>query len=1181
MSPARSTFPLLLFGAVSALAQSPTGTISGVITDASGAALPGTDVVVTEVSTNVSHTLKTDEQGRYTLPFTLPGTYKISVTVVGFQPQTQTGVHVQVAETSIADFHLTVGQSNQAVEVSADVQTLDTETSNLADTIPQRFVLDLPDNGRNPFDFAALAPSVSTLGGASTPHIGGSRNGNNEQLIDGMTNILPENNVGNNESAYTPVVDSIQEVNVQTSVLEAQYGRFSGGIISLITKGGSNQFHGTGFEFLNTQALNANSFAAPGGSTKAASHRYQTGGTFSGPLRKDKTFFFVDFEDQRQAAATSITSSIPQNLSAYLNGDFSSLLTGNPATSVQLYNPFTVHSDGSGNYVRDPFTNNQIPKALLNPIAEKVLSYYPTPQATGSDFGDFTETGTNTNNYYHFDTRVDQQWTTKWHSFVRFSHFAGSNTYLQDYGNSSPASPGGYNGPSNGTAYSLSFDNTVTFTPTLTGEFRYGFSKATSVRTAYSQGFDPTTLGFPADVKGEAQLNALVFPHFSFSNGYSDIGTLGYVPLQENPLAHDVNASLIKILGSHSIQVGGEFRYLDLNFYQYTYPGGTYSSDNSWTQYNPQSSNSADPAAAALGTTGGNPFASFLLGLPSSGDITNDPHTIQNSQYIAAYVQDNWKASRQLTLNYGLRWDVEIPRTEESNQLSYWNSTAASPLGSVTPAPGVDCPACSALKGSMVVVNQPNSQYGRHQGPTQWKDFGPRFGFAYSPGTKVVIRGGFGLVFQPGAMQAAGTSGSPGIEGFNAQTNFSPSFNNQDSAPVATISNPYPTGYQTPPALNATCKASLTCLANIDLGNGVSQSFFTSYRNPYTEQYNLAVQVQLPFQIKSEVAYLGNRGVFLIDGDPGVPEDQLPTSYASLGGALLQQVPNPFYGVITTPGSPLAQPTIAANQLLRKWPQYNGVSAYRKPGASSNYNAFTIRVDRQFGHGVNFTNSFTGSKAMDDSASSVTYLGPAGATYANQYNPIGEYSLSPFDTSRIYTASLVWDLPFGQGQLVGNHIRKLADLFVGGWQLNSIFSYSNGTPFLVPEVENGTTESALLTFAQRPSLVGNPVGPNHTLNAAAFAYPAPYTIGDAPRVISGVRNPSANDLDASLIKNTRWGDGNRFNAQFRLEAFNTLNHENLGSLNVSTGGANAITSHPITSFNNSPRVVQLGFKFYF
>ena len=1008
---------------------------------------------------------------------------------------------------------------------------------------------------------------MSTVGGASTPHIGGSRNGNNEQLIDGMTNILPENNVGNNSSAYTPIIDSVQEVNVQTSVLEAQYGRFSGGIISLITKSGGNQFHGTGFEFLTNQGLDARAFGSTAGSAKVPNHRYQTGGTLSGPLRRDKTFFFVDFEDSRQAAATTVTSSLPQNLPAFLKGDFSSLLP-----TVQLYDPSTVHYDvGAGAYVRDPFVGNIIPSGRLDPVAQKVLSYYPAPQ-TSATLNNFVQSGSNTNDFYHYDTRVDQQWSKKWHSFVRFSHFAGTNTYLQDYGNASPASPGGYNGPTTSTAYSLSFDNTVNFSPSLVGEFRYGFSKSTAVRTAFSQGFDPTTLGFPADVNTQSSLNALVFPHFSFSNGYSDIGTLGYVPLQENPLAHDVNGSLIKIIGGHSLQVGGEFRYLNLNFYQYTYPGGTYSSDTSWTRLNPQTNDGS-----------GNPFASFLLGLPSSGDITYDPHTIQTSQYLAAYIQDNWKVTRALTLNYGLRWDAEIPRTEKNNQLSYLDPTAASPLGSVTPSAGVTCNACGSLMGAMRVVGTSASKYGRHQGPTQWKDFAPRFGFAFSPNTKFVIRGGYGLVFQPSALQAAGTSGAAGIEGFNAQTNFSPSFNNQDSAPVTTLSNPYPSGYQTPPALQSACRASNTCLAGIDIGNGISQSFFSSYRNPYTQQYNLAIQYQLPYNLKAEVAYLGNRGLFLIDGDPGVPFDQLPTSYASLGNALLTQVANPFYGVITTAGSPLAQPTIAANQLLRKFPQYQGINAFRKPGASSNYNAFTARLDRQFGSGLNFTFSYTGSKAMDNSASSVTYLGPAGATYGNQYNPQAEYSLSAFDTSRILVGSVVYELPFGRNHLLASNVNQLTNVFISGWQVNGINSYSNGVPFLVPSFDNGTTSEGLLTFAQRPSIVGSPVGPNHKLNAAAFVAPAPYTIGDAPRVISGVRNPSNNNLDFSAIKNTRFGETSRYNAQFRFEMFNAFNHPNLGGIVTTSNGSSApvqLVSNT-NSFSNSARVVQLGFKFYF
>ena len=1159
-------FLAMLLVALPVLAQSPTGTIAGSITDPSGSAIAGATVTVTEDATSVSRSVKTDNDGRYSVPFVSPGTYRVKVEMKGFRPEEQTGIQVEVAGTNAADFKLSIGQATDRVEVSANSERLDTETSNLSSTIPARFILDLPDNGRNPFDFALLAPTVSNEGGASTPHIGGSRNGNNEQLIDGMTNILPENNVGNNESAYTPIIDSVQEVNVQTSVLAAEYGRFSGGIISLITKSGGNQFHGTGYEFLTTQAFDARSFGSSAGSPKVPNHRYQTGGTFSGPLFHDKTFFFLDFEDSRQAAATTITSSLPQNLPAFLKGDFSSLL---PTTII--YDPNTVHLDASGNYVRDAFEGNIVPQDRLNAIAEKVLSYYPTPQ-TAAALNNFVESGSNTNNYYHYDTRVDQHWNKKFSSFIRFSHFAGSNQYLQDYGNSSPASPGGYNGPTNSTAYSLSFDNTATFSPSFLGEFRYGFSKATSVRTAFSQGFDPTTLGFPADIKTQAAQNALVFPHFSFSNGYSDIGTLGYVPLQENPLAHDVNGSLIKILGGHSFKVGGEFRYLDIDFYQYTYPAGTYSSDTSWTRMNPQNNDGS-----------GNPFASFLLGLPSSGDITYDPHTIQNSQYIALYAQDDWKATKNLTINYGIRWDVEIPRTEDRNQLSYWNPNAASPLGSVTPAEGVNCPACSTLKGAMVVVGTSGAQYGRRQGPTQFKDFGPRFGFSYNPFPKLVLRGGYGIVFQPSAMQAAGTSGSPGIEGFTSQTNFSPSFNNQQSAPVATLSNPYPSGYQTPAGLSPTCRASATCLASIDIGNGISQSYFDSYRNPYTEQWNLAVQYQLPLKLKAEVAYLGNHGLFLIDGDPGRPKDQLPTSDAALGSALLKSVANPFYGVITTNGSPLAQPTITANQLLRRYPQYNGVSTFRKPEADSIYHAFTIRVDREFASGLMFTTAFTGSKAIDDSASSVTYLGPAGGTYANQYNPRGERSVSPFDISRIFVASAVYDLPFGRGKRFASTVNRLTDIFIGGWQTNGIFTYANGVPFLTPGFDNGTTSEGLLTFGQRPSLNGNPVGPNHTLNASAFVAPAPYTIGNAPRTISGVRNPSGYNLDFSAIKNTRFGSTGRFNGQFRLEMFNSLNHPNRGSLVTTSNGSSApvVLESNTNSFANSARVIQLGFKFYF
>jgi hypothetical protein len=1180
-------FLVMLLFAIPAIAQTPTGTIQGVVTDPGGAAIPGASVSIVETSTNVTRSITTDSSGRYNVPLVQPGTYSVKVTAPGFRPATQTGLHVEIATGSTANFTMLVGQATDQVIVSANVQTLDTETSNLSTTIPARFILDLPDNGRNPFDFALLAPTVSNLGGASTPHIGGSRNGNNEQLIDGMTNILPENNVGNNLSAYSPVVDSVQEVSVQTSVLAAEYGRFSGGVVALITKGGANAFHGSGFEFLEETGLNANAFGASPGSSKTDTHRYQTGGTFSGPIRRDKTFFFLDFEDSRQSAGTSITSTVPQNLKAYIGGDFSAL-------GAPIYDPLTVrmgtYFDTASNstvtgYIRDQFPGNMIPQDRLSPIAQKILGYFPTPQTTAAS-NNYVNSGANTNNYYHFDTRVDQQWNKKFHSFLRFSHSAGNNSYLQDYaGSSAIASPGGYNGPTSGNAYSLSFDNTVTFNPSLVGEFRYGFSKSVSVRSAVSAGFDPTSLGFDPTFDTDA-VEGLQFPHFSF-NGYSDLGGLGYVPLIEDPLAHDVNGSLIKILGAHSVKVGGEFRYLYLNFSQFAYPTGTFSSDNTWTRFTPDSSTGevADKSANA----GGLSLASFLLGLPQSGTIYDEPHLHQNSEYLALYAQDDWKIKSKLTLNYGVRWDLEIPRVERKNDLSYWDPNAPSALGSVPAPAGGSCPNCGNLLGQMHIVNSSGSAHGRAQVPTNYKDFGPRLGFSYNPFSKLVLRGGFGVVFQPSAFQAAGTSGAPGIEGFTSQTQFNPSFDGQHSAPVASLGAPFPGGIQLPQALNPTCRASTTCVQNIDVGNGIGESYFDATRNPYTMQWNLAVQYQLPSKIKAEVAYLGNRGLFLIDGDPGRPHDQLPLSDASLGSQLKASVANPFAGIITTPGSSLAQATVQQNQLLRRYPQYTGISSFRKPEADSIYHAFTLRVDREFSNGITFTTAFTGSKAIDDSASSVGYLGPSGSTYANQYCPRCERSVSPFDISRIFVASTVYELPYGRGKMFGSNIPKSVDLFLGGWQVNGIFTYSGGTPFLTPSYDNGSTTSGLLTFAQRPSLAGNPIGPGKTLNAAAFVAPAAYTIGDAPRTIPGVRNPSSNNLDFSAIKNTRWGDAGRYNAQFRLEMFNAFNHENIGAISTSENYYNSATNQTEIvhvnpnngNYANSARVIQIGIKFSF
>jgi TonB dependent receptor len=774
--------------------------------------------------------------------------------------------------------------------------------------------------------------------------------------------------------------------------------------------------------------------------------------------------------------------------------------------------------------------------------------------------------------------------TKKWHSFLRFSQFSNDSAPLNDYNNA--ASPGGYNGPAHSSALSASFNNTVTFTPTLLGEFRYGYSKSKVLRTPFpSKGFTLTSLGFPQSVADQAEggLSA-VFPSFSFSNSFSDLGTDGYVALKENPLAQDVNGSLVKIIGGHSIKFGGEYRELLLDFYQYAYPTGTFSANTSWTQLNPQNNDGS-----------GNPIASLLLGLPNSGDQPNEPSVVSTSGYMAFYAQDDWKVTPKLTVNAGLRWDAEIPRVEKHNQMSYWNADAASPLQGMVPA-SADCPNCGNLMGQMQLVGIGGAQYGRHQTPTNWNDWGPRLGAAWNPTPKLVVRSGFGLVFQPSALQAAGTSGAPGIEGFTSQTNLATSFNNQQTAPTFDLSNPYPAGYNLPQGKIPSCVASPACVHAIDVGSSIGQSYFDSHRSPYSIQWNANVQYALPGNFILEVGYLGNRGIYLINGDPGKPYDQLPTSYASQGAALQNtQVANPFYGIITTPGSDLAQPMIQASKLLLKWPEYDNVMSFRKPGASSTYNAFTVRADKRLSNGLAFTLSITDGRLYDNSASSVNYLGPASQTYADQYNPKAEWAISAQNVNYQIVSSAIYELPFGQGKAFLNSAGKGTNLLVNGWQVAGIENWSTGNPVVLSSFDNGTTKSTLNTLGQRPAWDGKKTSsgtaPFSSFNWQDFSKPAPYTIGNAPRALSWVHNPDSQNFDFSLTKNTKFGDSGRYNVQIRMEMFNALNHPNLGSVDSNFGDQNFDASGnrtggnfgsvPTGSFGNSSRQIQLAAKVYY
>jgi hypothetical protein len=1154
---ATAAVTMLLILPARAPAQTPTGTLQGTVVDPSGGAVSGATITVVNTATNEKRGLTTDAAGRYVLPFVLPGVYTVTAEAKGFTTQTVENVRIEVSQNRSIDFKLQVGAVSQSVSVEAAATPLETNTATLGQVVGRHMVLDLPLNGRNPFALAELVPSVSTVGNASTPHIGGSRNAVNEEQLDGISNILPENNVGNTTAAYTPIVDSVEEFSVQTNSLAAEYGRFGGGVINVVTKSGTNEFHGSLFEFARNAALNANDFFANrAGHGIPSSYVNQYGGTAGGPVDvpgayngHDRTFFFFGFQGTNSVAAAIATDTVP--LDAFRTGNFSGLGT-------TIYDPLAVQlNPATGQYVRQPFPGNIIPSDRFDPVAVKAMSYFPQPNTgpAGAQTNNFVAVGNQTSNDYKWDSRIDHNFTSNWHMFLRMSHDWNNFTPFEDYGTA--ASQGG-NGPSNGGAWSASMDHTVTFSPTLVMDLRYGFSRSYVTRTAFDQGFNPTTgLGLPQSLTNLAQQRALVFPRFGFSTG-AGLGNTGYVPLIENPSSHDVIANLTKVFNRHTIKFGGEYRKFFINFSQYGFPAGDFNFDQTWTQ---------QILNAANGT--GSAYASFLLGLASSGQITEEPTAADASDYMGWYIQDEWKVSSTLTVNLGLRWETEFPRTERYNRLSYWNPSLPSPLQGQVPADA--CLYCGNLRGQMLFAGSTGA-YGRAQGPTQWLDLGPRVGIAWNPIKNTVIRTGFGIVYDPSALEASGTTGAQGMQGFTASTQMLPTANNQQTV-LAYLQNPFPTGYFLPPGTSAG--------AATNIGQGIGESFFDSYRNPYSIQWNFNIQQALPGSMTIEVGYLGNRGLFLVNGDPGVPYSQVNPSYMALGNQLYQQVPNPFYGLINTPGSPLDQKTVSYNYLLRPYPQYNGVMSFRKPDADSMYNGLTVRLNKEFSNGLTLLASFTGAKLMDNSAAAVTYLGPTSGTYINQYNGRLEWAVSPQDVSRSLVMSFVYDLPFGRGKKFLGDAGRAVNMLVSGWQLNGILTFQDGTPIVLSGAIN---ETGIFALNQTPDNTGHSAKlSNPTIgewfNTGVFYQPPPFTFGNTSRTLPDVRNPGIEDADLSLFKNNYFGKDRRYNLQLRIEEFNSLNHPQWGAPNTNIQSGSAFGT--ITSLGVPARQIQLAAKFYF
>lgn len=1187
-----TTVVAVFASAVCALAQNATGTLDGRVVDATGAAVPGARVTIENQATNVHLTIPTNAEGRFYNAYLLPGTYTVTVEKQGFSKYVQSGIVLDVQQTIAVVCTLKVGDVSATVEVTANTAQLSTETSTVATTIGTKGIVDLPIQGRSPMSLATLVPGVIPSAGSNSPWISGGRNDYNDVTIDGTSVIVPENNVSHLQIGYIPIEDSVAEFSVVTNSLAPEYGRTGGGTINIATRGGTNNLHFTLFEFFRNDKLNANSWGNIRAGVGRSIVRYnQFGGSMGGPIviphiynGRSKTFFFVSEQSTRQPTGQTPTYNVPTP--AMRQGIFTGLTNGaggGAGQPITVFDPATVGPNAAcpssqPNCWRQPFPNNVIPASRFDPVAAKLMTFWPLPNSPGT----VTNQALQDNNWHtigsatspsdQIDARIDHNFSEKFRMFARGSNQWGVNSNFNAFGNAGTPTGTG-DGPVVYYNRNITVNAVYLLSPSTVLNFNYGFARDYSVHTPFSQGTTPSSLGFPAAIN--SVIDNPEFPQISITgntpgnsvtgniSGYS-LGQASYTSLKDFPYSHIFRGDLTKVFGKHTLKMGGVWEKLFVNFTQLGSPDGQYSFGSGYTQQN---------ASAGTSTTQGNGFATFLLGLPSNNgnDLQYSYSTATASTYSGGYFQDDWKVTQRLTLNLGVRYDVDTPRTERYNRLSYFDLSAPSPLqGKVQSS--ATCPNCGNLYGAMMFVGTPGAKYGRHQTPTDLNNWAPRIGFAYNPFKSTVLRGAYGILYAPSMLQAAGTSGSSGTEGFTGGTALNTTLDNGTSF-AASLSNPFPNGLIRP--LGATAGPISGALT--DIGGSIGDSFFIDYVNPVIQQWNFNVQQQMIGNWVIQAGYLGSKGQHLPDGESSMTYNQLPDSYLALGTNLLQNVPNPFYGIIQNPTSIYASPTIQARYLLAAYPQYQGVNAFRKPQANSIYHSFILSAEHRYNNGFTALISFTAAKLIDDASQVVSYIGQAG-TKQDFYCRKCERSVSSQDVPRRLVVSGTYELPVGRNRHFFGSMPKGADMVFGGWQINGISTFQKGIPVAIGNGGNSANIGAPgirpTDNGQNPQRTGS-IGDRLTqyFNQSVFSQTPNYAFGNVGRFLPNVRQPGVHNLDASLFKN--FHPLERVNMQFRAEAYNFTNSPTWGGLGTTVN--NPSTFGIITSKSGN-RTLQLAIK---
>jgi Carboxypeptidase regulatory-like domain len=1153
---------LLLAFCVSAVSQETRASLSGIASDTSGAVVPGVSLQLTNTQTGVVLTATTNEAGLYRFLFLNPGQYKLVATAAGFKTFERNGIQLNVSEAGTLPVILEVGAQNERVTVSAEAPLIEAEKADHGMVIDNKKVMDIPINTRNPIMLAAMSNGITPTSGSTLDQkpfsnsadgawsINGGVNSTVEFLLDGA----PNNTIYNGVStvANVPSVDAVQEFKVMTSTYDAQYGHTGGGAINIQLKSGTNNLHGSGYEYLKRSMFNAAAFSDNAhGSPVPNNALDQYGFTLGGPVRipkvyngKDKTFFFFAWEKyhEDQEYPSEKVASVPT--AAQREGNFSDT-RDNAGRLITIYDPLTGRADATGKWIRSPFAGNTIPSDRINPVAAKIMALYPLPNTVSAGSPAWQNNFYSPNNVADFNftnimTRVDHNFSSRERVYARWSW---SDFKQVRTANAIPGLGGDHRDGgklSNGGV----IDSVTTLSSTTLLNFRAALSYWRELIGPSDFGFDATQWGWPSSLVSQLSKRNFL-PNISV-NGATTLGNASSNITFEPTTVLSLQPNVVMVRGKQTIKAGLDYRLTRYTQYRPNVDRATLSFDQGFTRADYLTQDALSGVGAA----------SLLLGYAASGSAGFTANPFFQWVYTAPWVQDDIKVTRKLALNLGLRWDIALPVTERYNRLNRgFFADQVNPISSLidqTKFPGMK------VYGGIGFVGQnglPQSPFDR-----DWNNFQPRIGAAYQINPKTVLRGGWAIFY-------IAPTDSGLTSGFSQTT---PYVATQDSGrtPFNTISNPFPTGL-IPPAGAAAGMSTF-------LGQNLTYADPGS-KNSYVHQFSFGIQRELPGNMSVEASYVGSRTMAALVNKS---IDSLSVADMALGDPskggdpnyLNQQVPNPFQNLL--PGTTINGATVPRNQLLRPFPQFTNVTVNDLNVGKIWYNSLQVSAQKRYSHGLTFSANYTFSKNIQ----ATKYVNPTDAAPTRV--------LTAFDRPQRFAFTPSYELPFGPGRRFLSSTNGIARRLVGGWQILVNTVFQSGAPMGIPNnvwvlgdphLDNPTWDRLFKTgYIDANNVVRN-VLPGEQ---PAFQVRTPNSLQTTPDRWGNLRDRWATTYDASIIKTTRIREG--MNCQFRLEAFNALNTPVFSSdPNLTPTSTNFGKIIRDNGQSNAPRSLQFGFRFMF